>query len=538
MNNVNLTQQPSATRVLGQIGLPMPVRDLAQRPWDAIIIGAGHNGLTCAAYLARAGRRVLVLESRERIGGANTMEEVWPGVTMSPCAYLAGLLHPKVIDELGLVKRGFHWTPANAGLFVPFENGSSVQLYDDDDRCEAEIQRFSPKDVAGWKAMSAVMSRALHAIRPLNDDDMWIGRAPSREQIESRIGNDDEVRGLLFDWSMADYVERYLQDERLHIAYLGQGIIGTHASPFDKGTAFVRFHHSSGRINGYIGGWGYVRGGMGMVSFMLSDVAREAGAVIATGVPVAQIIPGEGVELEGGERIHAPIVISNADPVVTRRLLGNHADPTWAAQVQRTPIKGCTVKFNMLLRELPNFKARPGIHEEHHAGQINTPLSKQQWRDSFAAMQRGELPDLLWTELYFQTLHDPSVIASDSPYHGLHTMSVFSQYVPYEFAQGNWDTRRDEVLQLGLKSIGRMCSNFPDVMIDAQVMGPPDIEKKVGLTGGHIFQGEILPEYMWQHRLDYKTPMPGVYLCGACTHPGGSVIAINGRNAAMEVLGQ
>ena len=154
----------------------------------------------------------------------------------------------------------------------------------------------------------------------------------------------------------------------------------------------------------------------------------------------------------------------------------------------------------------------------------------------FLFMRRGELPELLWTELYFQTMHDTSVIAPNSPYSGMHTMSVFSQYVPYDFAEGTWDTRRDEVLQLGLKSIGRMCSNFPDVVIDAHVLGPPDIEKKVGLTGGHIFQGEILPQYMWHNRLDYKTPMPGVYLCGVCTHPGGSVIAMNGRNAAMEVL--
>ena len=532
----NLSEQPSATRVLGQIGLPRPIRELANEKWDAIIVGAGHNGLTCAAYLARAGRRVLVLEARDRIGGANTMEETWPGVTMSPCAYLAGLLHPKIIDELGLVKRGFHWTPAEAGLFVPFDDGSSVQLYDDDELCAAEVSRFAPKDVSGWKAMSGVMSRALHAIRPLNDNDMWIGRAPTQAQLDERIGNDDEVRGLLFDWSMAEYVERYLQDERLHIAYLGQGVIGTNASPFDKGTAFVRFHHSSGRINGYIGGWGYVRGGMGMVSFMLSDAAREAGAVIAAGVPVARILPGEGVELAGGERIHAATVISNADPVVTLRLLGESADPHWAARVQRTPIKGCTVKVNLLLRELPNFTARPGLAEEHHTGQINTPLNKQQWREAFAAMRRGELPELLWTELYFQTMHDTSVIAPNSPYFGMHTMSVFSQYVPYDFAEGTWDTRRDEVLQLGLKSIGRMCSNFPDVVIDAHVLGPPDIEKKVGLTGGHIFQGEILPQYMWHNRLDYKTPMPGVYLCGVCTHPGGSVIAMNGRNAAMEVL--
>jgi phytoene dehydrogenase-like protein len=528
----------SAKTTLGQIGLPMPVRELAQKTWDVIVIGAGHNGLTCAAYLARAGKRVLVLEARERVGGAATMEEAWPGVTMSPCAYLAGLLHPKVIDELNLPAHGFDWTPADAGLFVPFEDGSSVQLYDDDERCAAEIARFSPKDVAGWKAMSSVMSRAIQKIRPLNDDDLWIGRAPTREQLDERIGNDYEVRKFLFEWSMDDYVSRYLEDERLQYAYLGQGVIGTNASPFEPGTAFVRFHHSSGRINGRIGQWGYVKGGMGMVSFMLTDIVRELGGMVAVGVPVAKILPGAGVQLMGGETIHAPVIVSNADPIATLRLLGEDADDAWCAQVNAIPIKGCTAKFNVLLRELPNFKARPGTNNEHHRGQLNTPLNKAQWRNAFAASQRGELPERLWTEMYFQTAHDASVIKPNSPHAGCHTMSVFSQYLPYAFAEGDWDSRRDEVKQLWLKTITPFVSNFPDAVVDVQVMGPPDIEKKVGLTGGHIFQGEILPQYMWHNRLDYKTPMPGVYLCGACTHPGGSVIAMNGRNAAMEVLGE
>jgi phytoene dehydrogenase-like protein len=221
---------------------------------------------------------------------------------------------------------------------------------------------------------------------------------------------------------------------------------------------------------------------------------------------------------------------------VTRRLWGDAADLAWAAQVERTPIKGCTVKFNMLLRELPSFKARPGRLMPHHYGQIDTPLSKAGWRAGHAAAARGELPEQLWTELYFQTVHDSSVIAPTSPYAGAHTMSVFSQYVPYEFAEGTWDTRREDVKQLAVSSLTRYIENFPDAVIDVEVLGPPDIEKKVGLTGGHIFQGECLPPYMWSNRLDHATPMPGVYLCGACTHPGGSVIAMNGRNAAMRIL--
>ena len=517
--------------VLGEIGLPAPVRELASRRWDVVIVGAGHNGLACAAYLARAGKRVLVLESRTRVGGACTIEEPFPGVRMSPCAYLAGLLHPLVVSELKLPERGFAWTPAVNGLFVPFLDGSSVQLWDDDAQCEAEIRRFAPGDVEGWRAMSDVLRRLRDALRPAGDGDMWIGEPPTREQIETRLGADDEAQHVLFDWSMAEFVERYLRDERLQTAYLGQGVIGTNASPFDPGTASIRFHHASGRLGSMPGMWGYVKGGMGMVSFYFCDAAREAGAVVAAGVPVARIAPGEGVALEGGEFIVAPVVISNADPRQTLRLLGDAADPAWRKRVEEIPIEGCTVKLNVLLRELPNFTARPGTDQPHHYGQINAPLTKSEWKAGFAAARRGELPEHLWCELYFQSAHDPSVAGPSQ-----HTMSVFAQYVPYGFARGTWDERRDEVRRLALDSLARFCSNIPSAVIDAQVLGPPDIERKVGLTGGHIFQGECLPPYMWSQRLPARTPMRGVYLCGACTHPGGSVIGINGRNAAMAVL--
>ncbi len=519
--------------VMGRVGLPEPVRALAARPWDVIVVGAGHNGLACAAYLARGGRRVLVLEARERVGGACTLEEPWPGVRMSPCAYVAGLLHPLVMRELDLAGHGFRWTPAAGGMFMPFEDGSSVQLWENDQRCEAEIRRFAPRDVAGWRAMKAVKDRLRDALRPDSDADIWIGPSPTRAAIEQRIAGDADAHGLLFEWSMLEMVERYLTDERLQIAYLGQGVIGTNASPHDPGTASVLYHHASGRMEGMAGTWGYVEGGMGMVSFLLCDIAREAGATVAAGVPVARIIPSEGVELDSGDRIGAPRIVSNADPRRTLALLDGGADAAWADQVRAIPIEGVTVKVNMTLTELPNFTARPGTSEPHHTGQVNTPLTKQEWRDYHRMANDGLLPPRTWNELYLQTVFDPSV-APD----GVHTLSVFGQYVPNRFREGTWDTRREEVGRTVVGSIARFCSNLPGAITALEVLGPPDIERRVGLTGGHIFQGEILPDHMWDRRLQARTPMPGVYLCGAGTHPGGSVIGINGRNAAMEVLGE
>ena len=526
----SIRTSPSAA-VLGRIGLPAPLADLASRSWDAIIVGAGHNGLTCAAYLARAGKRVLVLESRERVGGACTIEQPFPSVNMSPCAYLAGLLHPLVIEELNLPERGFRWTPAVNGLFLPFLDGSSVQLWEDDEACDREIRSLAAGDLNGWRAMCDVIRRLRELLRPPGEQDCWIGDAPTRDEIENRLGNDEEARNLLFHWSMAEFVAHYLNDERLQYGYLGQGVIGTNASPFDPGTASIRYHHASGRLGGLPGMWGYVEGGMGMVSFLLCDAAREAGAQVATGVGVAEILPGEGVLLEGGERFSCPVVISNADPVVTLRLLGRSAAPEFRERVQRLPIQGCTVKLNVLLAELPNFVSRPGLNEPHHYGQINAPLTHAEWKAGFAAAKRGELPEKLWCEIYFQSVHDDSVAPA-----GRHTMSIFAQYVPYSFAVGSWDENRDRVRKIAFESLGRYCSNIPQAVIDVQVLGPPDIEQKVGLTGGHIFQGECLPEYMWDRRFAARTSMPGFYLCGACTHPGGSVIAMNGRNAAMAVL--
>jgi len=273
---------------------------------------------------------------------------------------------------------------------------------------------------------------------------------------------------------------------------------------------------------------------MGRISDFMCEAAKEYGAVIRTNSPVDEIYPGVGVRLaNSSEMLQAKVIVSNADPRTALRLLGNKVDSGWRDKVLSVPMISSTVKVNVALNELPNFTARPGINEIHHKSAVNIPLSAEEWKQCFETIKKGELPNKLWCEIYFQTAVDNSV-----SHHGLHHMSVFAQHVPYPRSGGRkWDNEfKEQVGRVVLNSIARHCSNIPRAVVDVEVFGPPDVEKEIGLYGGHIFQGECLPDYMWDRRLAPGTPMKGFYLCGASTHPGGSVIGINGRNAAMKIL--
>jgi phytoene dehydrogenase-like protein len=504
--------------------------DLAAQSWDAVVVGGGHNGLTAAAYLARAGRSVLVLERRDQLGGACTLDRPFsdPRFVISPCAYLVGLLHPLVIEELALARYGYRTFVCDPTQWTPFEDGTSLTQWLDEDRTAKEIDALAPGDVEGYVAYVELFRRIRSRLRAGGDParDTWVGDAPDRAALEELFADDPEAREVLFDASIADVVERHVHDDRLRIALHGQGIIGTFAGPRDPGTAWIHAMHSLGLI----GGWSYVEGGMGRISFCLADAARDAGAAVATGVPVAAIVPGEGVRLEGGEMVRAAAVVSNADPVRTLGLCEGGVPDAFRSRVDAWRCESPVVKVNCALSRLPTFTAAADRPDHVYRAQVEIARGIDDTQSAYDACRRGE-PAPEWCEVYFQTAYDPSVAPP-----GAETMSVFAQYAPYSLAEGTWDTRRDEIGDRVLEAIAHFAPDVADCVVEREVLGPPDVEARVGLTGGHIFQGECLPDQMWDRRFASRTPVAGLYLCGAATHPGGSVIGVNGRNAALAVL--
>ncbi len=517
---------------LGEVGLPAPLSELAAREWDAVVVGGGHNGLTAAAYLARAGRSVLVLEARARLGGACTLERPFGrDFVISPCAYVVGLLDDAVIRELGLRERGYACTVADPNLWVPFADGTSFGQWLDDARTQANLEALgvSEKDIAGYWAYEELFDETRRRLRT-GARDTWVGESPTRAEIEELLHGEQTMIDLVFDASIAEVLDDFLGDQRLKDALFGQGVIASWGGPKDPGTASIKLMHYQGDLEGRGPVWGYVTGGMGMVSFAIADAAREAGAQLATGVPVVGIVPGEGVVLEDGTRIRARTVLSNADPKVTLGLLeGQDVPGDYHERLEAWKVRSPVVKFNAVLSDLPRWTAAPGERFPAHAT-VDVTHGLDAAQRAAEACERGE-PAVGFGEIYVQTGYDPTPAPE-----GFHLLSVFGQYAPYELADGDWSSRRDEVARQFIDLIEPFAPGFEELLVHHEVLGPPHIEERVGLTGGNIFQGEVTPDQMWEHRLTSRTPVEGLYLCGAATHPAGSVIALNGRNAAQAVL--
>jgi phytoene dehydrogenase-like protein len=476
---------------------------------DAVIVGAGHNGLVAAAYLARAGLDVEVLERREIVGGACVTEELWPGVRASPGAYTLSLLRRRIIDDLDLRAHGLEVDVHEPYLFAPLPDGRKVVTWSSRERTHAQLAAdWSPADADGYAAWAQRWEDAAARARPL------MLEPPDRERWLQAVGPE------ILDGSIADDLAG-IPSEPVRVPFAIQGLIGTLAAPTDPGTAFVGFFHDLGEAADPPGAWGFAHGGMGAVTRALRAAAEAAGATIRTEAPVAQILAHDGaargVVLEDGEEIAARAVLSNADPLRTSDLVGVPRPDGWRQD-------GPTVKVMVLLDGLPDFPAWPG--PEPWAGTIDIGFSLDDLAAAAADARAGHAAARPWIEAACQTAADPTLAPA-----GRHILSLFCQCFPP-------DVDASVAADLAIARFAEVCPELPDRIVDRLPLGPRELEARFGLTGGHIFHGEMLGDQLLERRFGARRfgGVDGLYLAGSGAHPGGAVTGAPGFLAARALI--
>ena len=519
---------------------------------DAIVIGAGHNGLVTACYLARGGLRVLVLERRPLVGGACVTEETFPGFKVSTAAYVNSLFRKEIVRDLRLGDHGFEVLPRSPSSFTPLPDGRSLTLGPDAALTRAEIARFSARDAARYPEYEAMLERVAAFVEPtldmtppdlLHPGPRGLLRLLGLGRSFARLGDGASEAVELLTGPARTILDRWFESTELKATLATDAIIGAMASPSTPGTGYVLFHHVMGETDGRRGVWGYVRGGMGGLTQALARAARGLGVEIRCEAPVARVTVRDGratgVVLESGEECRARIVASNADANVTfRRLLPPEALPaSFRDAVSRISYESASLKINVALSELPSFTACPGTAPgSQHRGTIHICPDLDYIERAFDDAKYGRPSERPVLECTIPSVVDPTVAPP-----GRHLMSIFVQYAPYALRGPGWDEIGEAFADRCFALLDEYAPNFSRSVLARQVLTPLDIERVFGLTGGNIFQGAMTPGQLFSLRpvpghAGYRTPVAGLYLCGAAAHPGGGVMGSPGRNAAREIL--
>lgn len=525
---------------------------MASSKFDVVVIGGGHNGLVTAAYLAKAGKKVLVLERRELLGGCSVTEEIWPGFKVSTAAYLTSLLQEKVIRDLELEKHGYKVDAKDPSFFSPFPDGRYLFFWQDERKTLAEIAKFSKKDAEAFPKFESYLERLAQVVESLlltippefppkgiRDYIDYLKLAGKFKGLSPA-----EMTGLvkIFTQSAADLLDEWFESEQVKVTLATDGVIGANGGPRSSGTAYILMHHIMGGVGGRRGLWGFVRGGMGAVSEAIASSARSKGAEIRTNAAVKHVRidhgRANGVVLENGEEIQAKVVASNLDPPRTflKLVEPQHLPEEFLTAIRRFKCEGTSLKMNLALSGLPDFTAYPGGPGPQHGATMHicpdVDYIERAWDDA----KYGYPSSAPLLEMTIPTTYDKSLAPE-----GKHIMGIFLQYAPYKLREGTWDDVRDRYADHVIGVIEQYAPNIKSIILDRQVLTPYDLEQRFGITGGNIFHGAMSLDQMFFMRPvagygRYATPIRKLYLCGSGAHPGGGVMGAPGHNAAMKIL--
>ena len=524
---------------------------MTTRKWDAIVVGGGHNGLVNAAYLARAGKKVLVLERRELVGGAAVTEEIFPGFKFSVFSYVVSLLRPEIIRDLDLPRHGLHILPLESTV-TPLLDGGYLAQWGDHDQNRRELYRHSPRDADAYDDFGQLMYHMAYAVRPILSMIPPDPTSLSPGDLRGMLKLGMHMRSLgaerfhalhkLMTMSAADFLDEWFETDALKATKSASGIIGTFLGPRSPGTAYVLLHHYMGDLDGVFRAWGFAKGGTGSVSESIASAARSFGAEIRTNAPVARVLvkggKTTGVVLENGDELRADIVVSGLDP---RRTFLQMLDPNelpgdLVDTIRKYKFRGSSGKVNLALSELPNFTCMPG-NGPHLRGAMSISPSMDYVERAYDDAKYGDFSRRPYMDIVIPSMIDPSMAPP-----GKHVMSIFVQYAPFNITGGWTDAKREAFGDAVIDTLAQFAPNIKSAILHRQVITPADIERVTGLTEGNIFAGELALQQLFFFRPSpawsrYTTPIRGYYQCGAGTHPGGGIMGASGRLAALEILG-